>query len=360
MKLAVVGQEPLSVLKSWVQSKFSSIPNLRIAAPYPPWDPPPFCPPPPFSLSASPLSLYRVVPIKDLRELRLYFPLPSLRQHYRQQPAHYASHLVGHEGAGSILAALKKRNMAHGIVAGPVIDQSDFVLFSIMVQLTRLGEEKWTDVVGIVFQYIDQLQRQGPQQWIYEELRQMAKIEFEMMERRSSLSYALFLSSSMILHSPTDIVSGPYLLHDYDPQVIIEKVLSKLTLSNVLIFLVSPCSASNATQKERFYGTRYQESVISDQTVSSWGHHNFTSELREPASNLFIPTHLNLKDSEFSSNISDSCDKNRDPEIVYSSSLIKIYHKQVFISLMLFMNIYISIDIDIDISIFIYIYIYIY
>jgi hypothetical protein len=35
------------------------------------------------------------------------FQLPCLRHNYRNKPEHYISHLVGHEGPGSLLSALK-------------------------------------------------------------------------------------------------------------------------------------------------------------------------------------------------------------------------------------------------------------
>ena len=34
--------------------------------------------------------------------------LPSMDAHYRTKPEEYVSHLVGHEGTGSLLAALKQ------------------------------------------------------------------------------------------------------------------------------------------------------------------------------------------------------------------------------------------------------------
>jgi nardilysin len=35
------------------------------------------------------------------------FQLPCLRTNYPNKPEHYISHLVGHEGPGSLLSALK-------------------------------------------------------------------------------------------------------------------------------------------------------------------------------------------------------------------------------------------------------------
>jgi hypothetical protein len=51
--------------------------------------------------------LYVAPAVKDHHEVTVTFQLPCLRQLYTSKPDHYISHLVGHEGPGSLLAALK-------------------------------------------------------------------------------------------------------------------------------------------------------------------------------------------------------------------------------------------------------------
>ena len=45
--------------------------------------------------------------VKDHHEVTITFPLPCLLEQYRKKAEHYISHLVGHEGPGSLLSALK-------------------------------------------------------------------------------------------------------------------------------------------------------------------------------------------------------------------------------------------------------------
>lgn len=47
--------------------------------------------------------------VKDQHEISVTFPMPSLLEHYAKKAEHYVAHLVGHEGAGSLLSALKVR-----------------------------------------------------------------------------------------------------------------------------------------------------------------------------------------------------------------------------------------------------------
>jgi hypothetical protein len=51
-----------------------------------------------------------IVPaVKEQHEVTVTFPLPPLRRYYTTKPETYISHLVGHEGLGSLLSALKVR-----------------------------------------------------------------------------------------------------------------------------------------------------------------------------------------------------------------------------------------------------------
>ena len=112
MKLAVVGRDSLPTLREWVETKFSDIPTTGISPPYPPWgkgkkgeegrggeeEAPEAFP------SGTVGKLYKVVPVRDLRQLRILFPTPPLRELYKKKPSRYITHLLGHEGKGSILS----------------------------------------------------------------------------------------------------------------------------------------------------------------------------------------------------------------------------------------------------------------
>jgi insulysin len=54
-----------------------------------------------------------IVPVKDIRSVRLLWPLPPQYQYYQQKPTQYLSHLLGHEGKESIFALIKKKGILH-------------------------------------------------------------------------------------------------------------------------------------------------------------------------------------------------------------------------------------------------------
>jgi nardilysin len=98
MCLAVLGGEPLDELEALVRRLFEAVPGGRVG------------PARTFASEGPPFegrTLYVAPAVRQAHEVTVTFPLPPLRSEYATKPEHYISHLVGHEGAGSLLSALK-------------------------------------------------------------------------------------------------------------------------------------------------------------------------------------------------------------------------------------------------------------
>lgn len=52
--------------------------------------------------------LVKAVPIKQGHTLRILWPITPNIRHYKEGPCKYVSHLIGHEGEGSLFYVLKK------------------------------------------------------------------------------------------------------------------------------------------------------------------------------------------------------------------------------------------------------------
>ena len=57
-------------------------------------------------------------------------------------------------------------------------NNSQFAIFEIRIDLTRKGLANWMFVVGIVYKYLKMLRDVGPQKWIWDELKHMARIDY--------------------------------------------------------------------------------------------------------------------------------------------------------------------------------------
>jgi insulysin len=163
MRVVVYAKESLDQLQAWVEGKFSAVPNQNLPRSVFPSDPYP---------AATLQRILEIVPIKDTKSLRVFFPMPPVEQRYLTKPTSYLGHLLGHESAGSILSALKEKLWANGLSAGTYLSNWDFAAFAVTVELSDLGTQHVDEIVACIFAYLQMLKTQGPQQWVLRELRE--------------------------------------------------------------------------------------------------------------------------------------------------------------------------------------------
>eukprot|EP00741_Cyanophora_paradoxa_P018552 tig00021070_g17911.t1 len=159
--LAVVGREPADVLESWVRRMFSAVPDTGIAAPS-------YADIPAFSPDRWNQRL-EVVPVKDIRRIEVAFLLPPQTPLYRTKPTRYATHLIGHEGAGSLLSYFKGKGWADALSASAYDRWDDVATLTVGITLTKLGEGHVEECVSALFAYLRLLGAAPPERWIFDE-----------------------------------------------------------------------------------------------------------------------------------------------------------------------------------------------
>ena len=149
MRLVVYGRDDVAQLEAWVRQMFSDVPNHNEEVPS--WKEIPV-------RTKEQLGLvYRVVPIKETRQVRLVWLLPSMVPHYRKKSLEYVMALLGGEGIGSIFAQLRKKGWLEGITTGNLEEGSGFGFFETKCILTKEGFAHVNQVVATVYQYIELL-----------------------------------------------------------------------------------------------------------------------------------------------------------------------------------------------------------
>ena len=298
MKLVVLGKESLDTLQSWVEEFFGPIENKNLDQNR--WDDQS-----PYTEKEIGMQIF-AKPVFDMRTLDIYFPYPDEEALYESQPSRYLSHLVGHEGPGSILAYLKNKGWANGLGAGasPICPGAAF--FSISIRLTEAGLEQYQQVAKIVFQYIAMLREQPPHEWIFEEQSRMSKVDFRFKQKYSASKTTSGLSQTM--QRPIDrskLISGPELISTFNPDAI-KRGLAALNPDNFRLTLVSQAHPGDWDQREKFYGTEYRyERIPSEfmreiQEAANVKTSNWPRELHLPQPNEFIPSpdSLNIEKKE--------------------------------------------------------------
>ncbi|WCJ33462.1 Insulin-degrading enzyme-like 2 [Euphorbia peplus] len=288
MHLVIYAKESLDKIQMLVEDKFQQIKNNDRSCLSFPGEP----------CSSEHLQiLVKTVPIKQGHKLKIIWPITPGILHYKEGPCRYLSHLIGHEGEGSLFYVLKTLGWATGLGAGEGDWTRDFSFFKVSIDLTDAGHEHMQDVVGLLFKYISLLQQSGVCKWIFDELAAVCETIFHYQDKTPPIDYVVKLSSNMELYPPKDWLVGSSLPSKFTPSTI-QMILDQLSPSNVRIFWDSKNFEGQTDRVEPWYGTAYSVENITSQMIEEWMKSAPNESLHLPAANVFIPTDLSLKDSQ--------------------------------------------------------------
>ena len=96
---------------------------------------------------------------------------------------------------------------------------STYALFSINISLTERGMAEIEHVINAVFQYIQMLQQQGPDERIWREIQSIEELSFRYAEDSPPVENVESLSEHMHKYSPVDYITGDALIFDYNREV---------------------------------------------------------------------------------------------------------------------------------------------
>ncbi|XP_073115983.1 insulin-degrading enzyme-like 1, peroxisomal [Elaeis guineensis] len=141
--------------------------------------------------------LVKAVPIREGHALKITWPItPSIR-YYKEGPCRYLSHLIGHEGEGSLFYILKQLGWAISLEAGEGDWSLEFSFFYVSIELTDAGHEHIEDIVGLLFKYILLLQNSGVMKWIFDELVAICETGFHYRDKIPPIHYVVNIASNM-------------------------------------------------------------------------------------------------------------------------------------------------------------------
>ncbi len=276
MKLVILGKEPLDELEKMARLNFAQVPDRDIQADR-------FTERP---VIRKPLGRkITIQPVKSIRQLKLMFPIPPQRQHYRSKAASLLSHLLGDEGAGSILALLKKQGLATALSAGTGPESREFGFINITISLTPEGLQKTDRIITLVFQYLERMKQERTLERYFHESRKIATIDFRFRQKEEPSNYVSRLAINMQDVPIRDILISPWLYKVYRPELS-RKLLQLLTPKNMQVVLIA--AGVPADRTDPWYGSRYGTERISDLKLSQWASVRPHPELFLPPPNPFI------------------------------------------------------------------------
>ncbi|ORX55207.1 hypothetical protein DM01DRAFT_1335502 [Hesseltinella vesiculosa] len=314
MKLCIFGRESLDTLTGWAVEKFKDVRNKSIQ--------PPSFPGHPLTKNELMKQIF-IKPVKDVRSLEMTFPFPDQYPLYQSQPGRYISHLIGHEGKGSILSLLKKHGWANYLQVGTLHGGIGFEFFRISVDLTEEGLANYQKVILVVFQYIELLKRNGVCEATFKEVQSLASLAFRFKEKYPPSQYTSRVAGLMQQGYPSKYtLSGTSLIREYDP-ALIEENLSWLRPDNFRIILLSqnPPPSIQFTKQEKWYSTEYEVTNFDDALIKSLSNLQLDSDLQLPGVNAFIPTKFETHKQSLKQPL-------KQPALIVNNSRLRLWHKK--------------------------------
>ena len=341
-RLAVLGKEGLDELETLVRSIFDSVPNKDVVVPLgsgfaaPSFksaiaeiptrsiDTSALAFPESTGLLTSPVSgsalptinaecvgkqLF-VVPVKEQRSVQFSWFLPEQRALWKSKPARYLSHILGHEGPGSLTQVLKAKGFATDLVGGLFYDCAGVSLFKVDVQLTKPvadaiagGDEKLTQLTEIVASYI-RLAREELSQTLWKELEVVENLNFSFKPTIDPMTTVHTVANSMHYFPQSEVLAGPNRIYEYD-EMAIKAHLDQLRAESMFVLTIGKEFAAHCDRTEKWYGTKFglhalPGSVLEAfERVDGMAHAEFrtlcnSNGLKMPNANPFLPENLSV------------------------------------------------------------------
>jgi insulysin len=289
MRLVIVGPQSTEQLAEWAAVYFGNIPNNHRETPAVSFGYPQNSVRLPSQLGMR----YNVVPVSDLRQLRLSWYMPSQLKAYRAKVMSYLATVLGDESGGSIRSTLHSEGLVNNLMAGTSEENTDFLIFSLTLDLTTDGEKRIKYVVTIIHDYLKMLRELGPQKWYWDESRSLAKVDLRFQEKGSPEDDASSLAHEMQTYSAEDVVVADYLWEEWSPEAV-EAALAEMTPANMVMLCIS--KDFTTTKIEPIYGTKYDVMAIHPDNMVAWtkgtGGSAAGRTLRFPRTNTWIPNNF--------------------------------------------------------------------
>lgn len=294
MTLAVLGQESLQELLDIVTPRFSEVRNLgrpSARGDEHGGDEPAIRP-------ADFPGLILRVPSKDVRLLAFSWQLPDWQVPlWRSKPTAYAAHLLGHEGKGSLLSALKAKGWSTALSAG-ADEFGCFSHFRVAVTLTEAGLDHVKEVGALVFSYIRLLQRTPVERWRLEEMSTERELRFRFADDMQPYALVNALARRLQNYPAEHVMSASSKLFQLDADAAC-KVLAAFTVGGVRVELTGKRFKERCTERDPWYNGQYSKLPLELEWRDAWtkaaSADKLEPDLQLPDPNPFLPEDLDLR-----------------------------------------------------------------
>lgn len=256
--------------------------------------------------------LYIVEPIQDMRKLEIYMQMPKVPEKFETQNpmTKIIHHILGHESEGSLLALLKKENLAVSLSAGPTGYENNGPSFSkTTIFLTEHGVRNYEKVIQRYFEFCQMLKNSTPlPHELWKEQADYHAMTFKFSGKVTKIS-GIVKGITSVLHenyyanNPNMIFWGSEMYANYTTELsdLVTEFINSYTFENASFLLIAqdfknekwPSKIHKLT--EPVYNATYGSKLLSENFVNKIKNLNsWPEEIYLPAINVFMPENFDL------------------------------------------------------------------
>ena len=278
MKLVVVGKQTLDELENSVTTMFSAVPKHKVVTKTE------------FGFMYNAPVYGHIVPMKDENKLDVIWEFQLSDDYAMFHIDEFISHVIGHEGPGSLFDILYQRFLANSLIAGVEQSSKNHKALFITIHLTDMGFQKINLVRQFVLSYVNMFSQSTYESFLnlYNELKMINETKFKNYTIENADTTATQTSAFWATHNvkPEHLISHPYIFNDYTPAVhnIISNILSNMTNNNSITFVRSKSFDSDQCQIDNWYNVKH----IKYNTIPHFPNENLNTSLTLPHQNQYI------------------------------------------------------------------------
>jgi len=263
-----------------------------------------------------------MVPVKDRHKIGIIWIIPGVKDLYMFKPTRILSHLLGHEGEGSVFTLVREKGWCHSLVAGISYSYKEWAGFSVNLELTDEGLKHEDEIIKICYRYIEEIKlgfKSDKIEEIFEEAKTIARQDFEYQKKAQPFQMLPRLVSAMHNYQPEHLLSGRAIFFKKDLELV-AKFLDYFTQENSIVLTSSKTYEDDCKLEEPWYLTKYKTEPLLPINIRS----NEWKELKLPKKNDFLATDLSVLISR------EQAPKEEDkaiPKLIASSDSMDIWHK---------------------------------
>jgi nardilysin len=197
-------------------------------------------------------------------------------------------------------------------------------LFGTTIKLTDEGLTRVDEVIELFFAYINMLRAKGPQEWFWNENKQLAEIDFRFREPEEASEYSERLVADIRKFAPEDVLRGPDLYETYQPDEIRE-LIDLMTPQKAIIVVQDHAwtgEGEDGVERERWINFPYKKQEVDPALLEAWTKADGGDRLHYPAPNPYIASDFRLR-----SPIGEQEEGLTAPYIVHECGAMRIWHR---------------------------------